>query len=545
MPGLENRRSMRSIIIAVWFLLIISAPAATPELGKSKLRRLVKLPSMIFPSDWTFDPERGFRVGSHGGDIEAQIIQLRKELENDASDADRYRSLGALYGEINEPARAQSARWRAIQLLRKRSELQPDNAAVLADLGLTLEEAGKSEEAESILRRAVQVGPQEWKGWLALGRFLDQESRRDILERARVPVDVKSVSRQLPGATQLAPDRLALAQKRLEESVACYDSAATNAPNEPEIRVRRALHRTLQSFLMNEIREASGEHKTETEILSGYFSPETIEDLRVASDLRPKDYHLMANLALFEIYGINARSGKRGLGPDSSWTALPDNSQESLRTIITRLENLAQDPDTRVAAGALEILGILQGPVLHESNNALKSLQRSLALDPTREQAWELASGTLARSANYEGLLTLCEERIRTEDNPRAHLLLAKAYEKLKRWEDAEAEVLIVVQKGPNDFLGNLSLAALLLHRAQDPDTLAEAAGWLQRCDKIFNSLTAQQKSRQLVIDFTLIRAIFMALEDQVETARQWVTNVIENDKENELAKEILSAMAY
>ena len=538
---------MRIAMLLILLLTAGAAPAVTPELGKSKLRRLVKLPTISFPPDWSFDAENGFRLGSQGGDMAARLEDLRRELTLDPGAADSYRQLGSLLAELNEPMRAQAARARAIQLYRRRVELQPDNAPVLREFGTALAEAGQSEEGESMLRRAVQLAPREWRGWLALGRLLDTESRRDIFERARVAPDARTGGRGLATTTGtiLAPDRVALARRRLEEAGICYEAALTNGMDQAEIHLRRGLHRTLQSFLLNEIKEAAGEHVPETEILSGYFSPETVADLRRASELNPRDYRLMGNLALYEIYGMNARSGRKGLGTDSTWQTLPEGTQRSLRRTMNRLEELAEDPNTKVAAGALEILGILQGPVLHEPNAAVNSLERSLALDPTRSQAWELAAGTLARTGNYEELLNLCEDRLRREDTVRSHMLLAKAYEKLKRWEEAEAEILAVLRKSPEDFTGTLSLAALLLRRSDNPETLAEAGGWLQRCDKVYSSLTSAQKNRQQVIDFTLTRAIYLALTDDLDNARQWVNSIIENDKGNELAREIQSAMAY
>jgi hypothetical protein len=47
------------------------------------------------------------------------------------------------------------------------------------------------------------------------------------------------------------------------------------------------------------------------------------------------------------------------------------------------------------------------------------------------------------------------------------------------------------------------------------------------------------------VIDFTLTRSIYLALSNDVESARQWAQTVLESDNGNELAKEILAAMAY
>ena len=55
--------------------------------------------------------------------------------------------------------------------------------------------------------------------------------------------------------------------------------------------------------------------------------------------------------------------------------------------------------------------------------------------------------------------------------------------------------------------------------------------------EQAWASLTDEQRN-------PLIRDYF-ALTDELETARQWVQTVIERDRDNKFAREILSAMDY
>ena len=541
---LRGRRHLWAAVLAGW-LVVLPAGAVTPELGKGKLRRLVKLPLVSFPANWVFDPERGFQLGTPGAERAERLAEVGRELGQDPDDPVRLRELGTLLDELNEPARARAARNRALQIFKRRLELQPDNARVLREYGRTLAEAARSDEAESALRRAVELAPEDWQNWLALGRFLDTESRRDIFERARVAPDARTAGRGRSGGTVLAPDRVALARRRLAEAGACYDTARTHAEAEPEVHLRRGLHLTLQNYLLHQIRQAAGERPSEAEALRDFFSPECVAELRRASELSPRDYHLLGNVALFELYSLSAQSGRAGIQPEATFQTLPESAQRTLRHTLARLEDLAGDANRRLASGALEVLGILQGPVLHEPHSALASLERALALDPTRGQAWELAAGTLARTGDYAGLLDLSEDRLRREDTLRSRLLLAKAYEKLRRWEEAEGEVLAALQKSPDDFTANLALTALLLRRSDDPETLAEAGTWLGRSDKALSRLTAAQKPRELLVEYSLLRAVYLGLTDDVEGARQWTNSVLEVEPENPVAKEILAAMDY
>src|SRR4051812_41131185 len=130
---------MRFILVFYGLLLAFCVQAATPEVGKFKLRRLVKLPAISFQAEWSFDPETGFILGSNGADKSAQIKALRQELQSDPTDADGYFRLGTLYAEINDRGNAAGARNKAVQLYRKRVDLQPEDALLLAKFGRALQ----------------------------------------------------------------------------------------------------------------------------------------------------------------------------------------------------------------------------------------------------------------------------------------------------------------------------------------------------------------------------------------------------------------------
>src|SRR5690242_1166784 len=113
---------MRIQFVLSFLLMTLTLQASTPELGKDKLRRLVKLPGIAFQADWTFDPERGFTIALPVEDLSSQIDNLRKELKGDASDAQRYYQLGRLYSESGDYASGQESWAKAVDLYRKTIE---------------------------------------------------------------------------------------------------------------------------------------------------------------------------------------------------------------------------------------------------------------------------------------------------------------------------------------------------------------------------------------------------------------------------------------
>lgn len=530
----------KALILLGLLLATLTARAATPELGKDKLRNLIKLPTISFQPSWTFQAERGFVLGSNEHEVSNKIASVELDLKHDDSDAERYLRLAELYSSINRFSNARGSYARAADLYRRRVNSQADDAQLLTGFGRALQGVGKTSEAESILRNAVRLAPKDDKCWIALGRFLDGSARHALLD--------------LPGPNsdgapsdgdKIAPTDVNQSQKWIEEAGSCFDRAVAAAGSDSEAYFRRGIHRSLRQMLLNQIRLASGERKEDVDLLNDYFSPEGLADLQRACRLDPKNSRLLGNTILYEIYTACARKGQVNWH-DFSWTSLPDKSQRSIREQLTRLENLGADPDSKVAAGALEILGVIQGPVLHESRNSIANLRRAVALDPSRDLAWELIASTLARSEHYDELLNLAEDHVQQVDNPRNRIILAKAFEKLKRWDEAEDEIQLAIKDSPEDFVLNLGLGALLLKRSQDdPDLLSDADGWLAHAQEILKKLPPSERSHQQIVELTLTRSIYFALSDEVETARLWVKSVLEQDKDNKMAHEILSAMDY
>jgi tetratricopeptide (TPR) repeat protein len=529
---------MRIKIVLSFLLIALTVQASTPELGKDKLRSLAKLPSVAFQADWTFDPERGFTIGEHNRDFSTEIDNLQKDLKGDSSDASKYYQLGRLYSDSGDYASAQEAWTKAVELFRNDFERQGDNGDFLLEFGKSLSNIGKRDEAENVLRRATRVSSSDWKCWVTLGRFLDVQARNALLEGSRS-------NRRKNTFDSSKPSYIKVSQSRtwLSEAGNCFEKAVKVAEAEPEVYYRRGMHHSLENYVLSEIQRAAGEELENADSVSKCFCQKSLADIQHSRDLSPKDAKRQLSALLFEIYTV--KDGKIDWSEGLSWNSLPEKTQGSIRNTMTRLENLGQSPDTGVAAGALEALGILQGSILRDYCSGASSLQQAVALDPNRDQAWETLSYMLVKSRNYPQLLEVCQDRLKVKDNAHIRMLLAKACEKMKLWTEAERHALAAIKASPNDYGATLSIAALLLRRGQASNVSAEANGWLGRAESLLNSLPEQQKTRQQIVDLALTRSIYFALNDDLPTARKWVYLVKDKDKENEVAQEILAAMQY
>jgi tetratricopeptide (TPR) repeat protein len=533
----------RFAIVMLWGWLALGARAVTPEVGQDQLRLLLKLPTISFQPDWTFDPEHGFSLGSGTDDKRAAIESLRGQLKFNDRDAELQQQLAELYRGVGDATNSRDAWTQAAEYYRKRVAAQPEDAVLLSGLGTSLEGIGHDPEAESYLRRAVETAPTQWKCRVALGRFLDDEAHRAVIE----PPAPATGANNAPASDSAGPtaENSALALKWLDEAGDCFDRAVVEAPHEAEVYYRRATHRTLQTVIANRLREAGGTGDSVIDPFDGCFSTENLADLRHAATLSPADYRLAGAAAMFELYSVTVNKGK-GDWSHLSWNGLPGKSQASIGGAITRLQDLSQNPNPETAAGSLEVLGILQGPILHEPGPSIANLERAVTLQPSRGQAWEVLVAMLAQTGRYDEMLTVCEDQLKHDESPEPHLLLAKAHEKLQQWDDSEEEARLAVSDDPNDPVASLSLGTLLLKRSRnDTDALSEADDWLSRSEDALKQVPPGRRNRQAVIDLTLTRGIYFALSGEIDTGRKWVQTVIDRDKDNEFARQILAAMDF
>src|SRR4051812_4881009 len=141
-------------------LLALDRPAllaATPEPGNERLRKLLKLPTVSLEAAFSLNSEEGFALLEGKADAPREIANLRKQLKDDSSDAERYGRLGDLYTKINDSKKAAEAFQKSASLYRQQVASRPDNAELLSSFGRALWAAGNSDEAESVLRRSVQI----------------------------------------------------------------------------------------------------------------------------------------------------------------------------------------------------------------------------------------------------------------------------------------------------------------------------------------------------------------------------------------------------
>lgn len=517
--------------------------AAAPAGMKERLRRLVRLPRVSFGVGVEFRTFRGFTLLTDPAAVRREIGELQKAMQGNSSDAARYDRIAALEGDfLDEPAKAAAAGSKAVELYRQEGVDQSNDARLLAGYGTALARAGEFEAAERILRRAVMVDTREWRAHAALGSFLARSAFHEAMPAGSAN-DPTATTRFLSGDPAAAPkaEQVEKSRRLIAEGMERLDAAVRQAPDEGEVYATRATVVCTRDWLEALFRSASNDEGDRLALMRAPFSTNVLVDLRAAARLQPKDYRAWGTLVLFEVCSAALEHGAAmdQVFGGGGWNSLPDAVRRGIREGVQRLEAIAQEGEPRAAAGALEVLGVLQTFIMGNEREGETNLRRAVRLDPARNNGWEFLIMYLARSEKSHELLEVCQERLRQQDTARNRLLVAKSYERLNQLDRVREECEVLQRRYPDDFNANLALAAALLKGPTDDLLIARSVQLLSKAE----SLAAKSPSREQVANLLFLRGLFLGLVDQVEGARANLKKLLEIDSDQEDAKEALEIL--
>jgi tetratricopeptide (TPR) repeat protein len=532
---------MRIKFFCLMLVAMLGCHGAAPETGAKKLREVVRLPTIDFAFSLKFQSRNGWTLSVVGAeeDSTAEIATLRKELKGDISDAERFTRLEELYAKANDKTNLQAAAGKALELWRRRVELQPDNGYVLSEFGSSLSGAEKYEEAESVLRKATRVAPTEWRSWIALGTFLDSKAHRALGSDSLQPGEnlFARIFQKPPSANHVEA-----AEKLFDEAGECFNKAVATAPKEAEAYFERAVQRSMRNACKSVFRILRGESSDRTDITRAMFTPDSIPDFREVVRLSPKDPLAIGGCAFFEAWSQALQKRAAVQSGEDLWNLLPDETRQSILGLFARLEDLSGSSDPRLASGALTSLAVARAIVRSDFRGGITNLRRALALAPSSDLTVDLLVSMHVREARFDELLPLCEERAKRKDTIHNRSVLAKVYDRLKQTENAEAQLRSILKKEPDNIWANLALASLLLKHGPDESVLREAKGVLEKTGPLFEKIDTADNS-DLQVHYVLTVAVFHGLTGGNEAARAEVRKVLSQDQENDYAQEVLAAL--
>jgi hypothetical protein len=190
------------------------------------------------------------------------------------------------------------------------------------------------------------------------------------------------------------------------------------------------------------------------------------------------------------------------------------------RRAANQLERLIE-ADGENASEAAEFLGCVQLHLLKDARGAERSFRLALAIEPTRYRSWEMLTLASAQQSADE-FVELAEERVATLPQARSVVLQVKSYE--RRGDHLRAAWVALRGAGtyPNDWLVNLTLAAMLLKDENAEMFLWRVEEALKKAEKGLGA----NPGRQQRLDLVLVKSVFLGMSDKVEEAKELVDGV-------------------
>ena len=205
-----------------------------------------------------------------------------------------------------------------------------------------------------------------------------------------------------------------------------------------------------------------------------------------------------------------------------SWSSSGESNgaEVYVRRVATRLQQMVENAGQQASVAA-EFLGCVRLQLLNDSGGAARSFWQALEIEPGRYRSWELLTLASAQQGTDE-FAAVAEERAAALPHPRSSVLLVKSYERLGNTLRAEWAALNSAGIYPNDWLINLTLAAMLLKHENAESFLWKVEEALRKSEKGLGP-NAVNASRSQRLDFVLLKSVFLGMSDRVEEARRLV----------------------
>ena len=520
---------------------------ATTEHGKEALRELAVFPTFTLTIAYGFNFAGREWWINDGHSLADKISAQRSELRDAPEDIDRNLRLAYLLSQNNETNEEAQFAKRAEELCRKRLDAKPRDGMALVQLGEALDRQGSGDEAESVLRRSVQVASNDWRTWSSLGTFLTDKSIHPLLPGADQMAGANNLAAVIEHVLTFQPtaDDLGTSEEISREARECLQRAVELGGQDPEMWIEQA-----GGDISAEFRDLVYRHWHDHETLDGstlgrsMYSRAAVADLRKAAELRPRDYRLICAAAYMEFASTALSSANTAPSNTPPADLLSDSARKSVHEAMTKLEDLSSDPDKKTAAGALESLGFLNLVMQHSQDfgAVVPYFRRAVALDPSREQSWDVLLGVSPKSEALE----ICESRLKASDNARNHLLVASCWRKQQEWDKCRSEANAALKLEPDNLEAKLTLMALVIRQSTDDASLTPLKDLVGSISGILKDRTGTDEDKERKREFLLNLVIADALvnyPEQIEDAKAKLREVLQQVPDDEDGLKIKEAL--
>lgn len=543
-------------VLVAWIALLLWGSAGA-QVNPQKLQEAARLPQVSIT--WGFGITTGHGLYylvsmADAYDSLAEIAAIKKQMRGEASDAERYARLGQLYG--GDIFHFQAAEKEAAALYSQRVKQHPNEGPLLVRYAEALSQLpDRRQEAESALRHALQVAPQNGNAWAALGNLLSDPfwllgDLHDLGPEAQTLWYMDDWEKLFPLEAQhhYTPEAIARAQSRLEEANRCFEKAVALAPQQPEIYLARSVFRNSKEAQCEMvIKTARGQSVTEEASnlrTAALLDPQFIADLNHVADLDHRNVTAIGIAVyyslLMDIYHNTNAFDLSDLFRGKSWATISETTRRQVDDRMRQLKQLVESKDRQIAVRAAELLGTLQ-LMANQSSDAEKTLRGAMSLAPSRFLALDLLAYHLKDQDRPNELVALCQEQLQRADTSHTRYILAATYAHLRQLDKANAQVLIMLKTMPDDATLNLAHAVLLIKRNGDPQALSQAGAILAKLQSRVAKNDPNMQNR--LADFQATHGIYLALTGHTQEAADELKRALQTDPYNDSAKDALQAL--
>ncbi|PWU10186.1 MAG: hypothetical protein C5B50_26000 [Verrucomicrobia bacterium] len=538
---------MKARVLLVSLLFVRSAYGAAPEQGAPKLRSLAVLPTMhlhlVTQVSCVEHPDEDWSKA----ETSRRISSLQAELKQDPTDGVQWLRLSDYLLKADRRAEYQAALDEATKHLRRRAEGRPQDGAAQALFATALVNDGKLSDAERLLRATIKSIPKDWTCWAGLGDLLDTKFFASLgWSMARVKRTSFDKELKVFGSKKATAAQIKEAEDCQDEADLCFSQAIKLAPRHPQALLVRANHVSEATTRMMAKNAAMHQPLDKEEVFRSWGSSANCSAWAEAVKVNPTNYAAIGYWGWTEV--------AQGLFRQTDGTKPIERISETRRTNLLEamrlLETGSRDPNPKLAAEAFENLGVLRFLATLETTAAKAAFRQAVALDPTRCRSWEgLVCATVGTEGNPnpQDVVSVCEERLRYDDNARNRAFLIRAYDRAGMADKALAQARSTFALEPTNALSHLCLGALLLRRAEDPKAIGECKEHMKPVVVFVVQTDDEDEGGPIAVACGLDLAIIFALEGDTDKAEKTLRDTCKLDaaeeKDKARAKEIEAAM--
>ena len=514
--------------------------AAATEGPPARIRKAVRLPTITVSFQFGFENSQDWLSEPEVADPAAEIVRLRSQLKGDLRDAVILAEIARATVQLGDGAARAAAGKESVAAWRKWAAAAPEDRTVGVGLAKALRLQLEYEEAETVLRKAIQGAEPSWELQYELATTLGELAFRQFYGKSSGDAD--SLSR---GAAGKASDREKVA-RYLKEALQLADALVTSDPGNPRGWSRRARLLSNQGMIRiaTQAEAASAGAEGMRRMYLAMLPEVAIKDLETAVSLRPNDPRLLMVLLMHRLAGdlpdlaAAAIGGTKGEG--GGLAELSSAKQAAVGRTISALDRLGESADHLLAATALEHSAMLNLIVRGDRTRAVERARRAMRLGSPHQEAFSVAMLGTTRGENHDWNLAeeIVRERLRVKRDGSTWLFLVKILNEQGKPAPALEEAHAALKALPDD--AGLAVAHMALHLRDGSFPGAGSESEIPNfaeIEKQISALPDGEFREALGINYLITSAVFVGLSGDSTTARKLAERTARQFPQDEYAK--------